>query len=289
MADHYTTLGVTKDASQADIKHAFRKLAHQHHPDKEGGDEGKEAAAVALAGDAIIVLADHEGDSKIFAFNKDTGKLLWENDRDEMSAWTTPMPVTIDGAMQVITSATNLIRSYDVKTGELIWQCSGQTLNAIPSPVIGFGNVYCASGYRGASLQAIKLGSKGDVSDSDAISWQVNKDTPYVASPLLYEDRIYVTRGLGGWVSCYDAKSGRPIFEREKLEGVRQIYASPIGAGGRVYIAARGGLTTVISQTGGFKVLAKNTLDDGFDASPVVIGDELYLKGLKNLNCNAER
>lgn len=39
--DYYETLGVPKTASQDEIKKAFRKLAHQHHPDKGGGDETK--------------------------------------------------------------------------------------------------------------------------------------------------------------------------------------------------------------------------------------------------------
>ena len=39
--DHYKTLGVDKNANQEEIKKAFRKLAHQHHPDKKGGSEAK--------------------------------------------------------------------------------------------------------------------------------------------------------------------------------------------------------------------------------------------------------
>ena len=41
MSDYYQTLGVNKTASQEEVKQAYRKLAHQHHPDKKGGDEKK--------------------------------------------------------------------------------------------------------------------------------------------------------------------------------------------------------------------------------------------------------
>src|SRR5215470_13030340 len=39
--DYYEVLGVGKDASADEIKKAFRRLAVQHHPDKEGGNEAK--------------------------------------------------------------------------------------------------------------------------------------------------------------------------------------------------------------------------------------------------------
>ena len=117
----------------------------------------------------------------------------------------------------------------------------------------------------------------------------MNKDTPYVASPLLYHGKIYVTRGLGGYIACYEAQSGKPVYVRQKLEGVKQIYASPVGAGGRIYIPDRQGGTTVLKESDSFEVLAMNMLEDGFDASPVVMGDELYLKGATYLYCIAEQ
>ena len=59
------------------------------------------------------------------------------------------------------------------------------------------------------------------------------------------------------------------------------VYASPVGADGRVYVAGREGATAVVQRGPAFKLLATNTLDDGFDASPVAVDSELYLRGAK--------
>lgn len=152
----------------------------------------------------------------------------------------------------------------------------------------GFGHVYLASGYRGHALQAIKLGRTGDLSGSDAISWEVDKNTPYIASPLIYGDRIYFLADRAPYLSCFDARTGKPLYERQRAEEIREVYASLVGAAGKIYIAGRRGTVAVIKQGDAFEVLATNTLDDGFDASPVVIGDELYLKGNTYLYCIAE-
>jgi outer membrane protein assembly factor BamB len=249
-----------------------------------------EGSSPALAGDAVIVVCDHEGDSAIFAFNKVTGEQLWRRDRDERTSWATPAVAEVDGRIQVITSATKLIRSYDAASGDLIWQCSGQVRNVIPSPVLGFGMVFCTSGYQGSSLQAIKLaGSRGDISGTDAIAWQVNKGTPYVASPLLYGDRIYVFSVLTPKLSCYEARTGKPLFTEQTLTGINQVYASPIGAADRVYCCGRNGVTVVIRNADIFEILATNKLDDGLDASPAVVGEELYLRGNQSLYCIARK
>ena len=57
------------------------------------------------------------------------------------------------------------------------------------------------------------------------------------------------------------------------------IYASPTGAGGRVYVTARSGVTYVLRHGDTFEILARNRLDDVISASPVAVDRELYLRG----------
>jgi hypothetical protein len=90
-------------------------------------------------------------------------------------------------------------------------------------------------------------------------------------------------------VSCYDAETSRLNFVEEHLEAVKDIFASPVGAAGRVYFVGRKGTTEVIRNADRLEVLATNRLDDEFDASPAIAGNELFLKGKKTLYCISER
>jgi outer membrane protein assembly factor BamB len=243
-----------------------------------------EGSSPALAGNTILVNWDHEGDSFIVALDKRTGDEIWRKDRDEITSWSTPLIVEHEGRQQAIVNATGKVRSYDLSNGEIIWEASGMTVNVIPTPVYVDGLVLVTSGFRGNALLAIRLdGAKGDITGTDSIVWSLDKDTPYTPSPLLYGDQIYFTKTNDGILSSYNARSGEKYFGPVRLDEVPNIYASPVGASGRVYIAGRDGATLVIENGPDFKVLAVNELDDGFDASPALAGKELYLRGMKSL------
>ncbi len=247
-----------------------------------------EGSSPVLHGNKIVIIWDHQGDSFIVTLDKRTGKELWKVPRDEETSWSTPIVVEHDGRAQVITSATNRVRSYDLETGDLIWDGSGVTLNAIPSPVASDEIVYVTSGFRGNVLQAIRIGAaQGDITDSKAIAWELDRDTPYIPSPLLYGDELYFVKSNSGILSCFNAKTGKAHYGPQRLEGIDGVYASPVGAGNRVYLAAQNGTTLVIRRGPEFEVLAKNTLEDGFDASPAVVDKEIYLRGRKSLYCIA--
>ncbi len=248
-----------------------------------------EGGSPALHGDTLIVNWDNEAGSFITAIDKRNGKQLWKVPREEKTAWATPLIVEVAGKPQVVTTATGKIRSYDLATGELVWQCAGMTQNAIPTPVLGDGIIYCISGFQGSSLLAIRLGRTGDLTGTDAIAWSYKRNTPYVPSPLLYDGRIYFFKLNDAILTCCDAKTGNVLIDAERLEALQGVYASPIGAGGRVYLVGRNGAAVVLKPADKLEVLATNKLDDRFDASPVAVGRELFLRGKASLYCIAEK
>jgi hypothetical protein len=108
-------------------------------------------------------------------------------------------------------------------------------MNAIPSPVAADGVVFVTSGFRGNNLKAIRLAdASGDLTGSKAIVWSLDRDTPYVPSPLLYDGILYLLKPNAGILSAFDAKSGKPHYQLQRVESVPDMFSSPVGAGGRV-------------------------------------------------------
>jgi outer membrane protein assembly factor BamB len=245
----------------------------------EGGSPG-------IWGDKIVVDWDQEGDCFIAALDTDSGRELWRTPRDEGTGWSTPLIIEYGGQRQVIVNATKKVRSYDLATGKELWSCSGQTMNAIPSPVTAGGVVYLTSGFRGSALQAVRLGRQGDLTGTDAIIWSHTRNTPYVPSPLLTDNLLYVISGNDAIISCFDTGSGQAYFEHERLEGIHGVYASPVSARDRVYILGREGACVVLKKGPKPEVLAVNKVsDDHSDASLALAGKDLFLRTGHSLYC----
>ncbi len=248
-----------------------------------------EGATPALHGNTLVVTFDHDREAFIAAFDKRTGQELWRQPREEKTGWATPLIVEHNGKPQVITTATNRIRSYDLGTGEQIWEHEGLTTNAIPTPVTSGGVVFATSGYQGNKLFAIRLGNTGDVTGSDAIVWKLDRDTPYVPSPLLSGNRLYFFKSNNGILSCFDIATGKPHFSAQRIEGLQSVYASPVAAAGRVYLVGRDGTTVVIKDADQLEILATNRLNDPTDASPAIVGKQLFVRSRQNLYCVEEK
>jgi outer membrane protein assembly factor BamB len=204
--------------------------------------------------------------------------------RDERSTWVTPFLVEVDGKTQVIVNATDKIISYDLESGKILWEGTGMTRNVIPMPVLKDNIIYLMSGFRSSALLAIDLNkAKGNIDGSDAIVWKYDEYTPYTPSPILMGDLLYFLRENKGRLSCLNANNGSENYTNLKLEGLGDVFTSPVGIKNRLYFIGQKGLTYVIKHGPKFEVLAKNQLDDNFIASPVITGDTIYLRGIKNL------
>ncbi|MFN8742538.1 MAG: FG-GAP-like repeat-containing protein [Pirellula sp.] len=245
-----------------------------------------EAVTPALTDDLVIINWDQEEGSFITAIDKRTGQILWKKDRvGEVTSWNTPFVTSFEGKQQIIVNGTGSVKSYDVIDGAVLWECGGQTVNAIPSPIRFNDSVICMSGYRGSLACSIPLNSQGDITNSTKLNWKIVQGTPYVPSPILSEGRLLFTAGNTNALSCIDASTGKPLLERMRLNAIGSMYASPILANGHFYFTSREGTTVVVKDNESLEIVAVNALDDVIDASPVAVDDQLFLRSWNKLYC----
>lgn len=244
-----------------------------------------EGVATVLDGDALYLKFDQEEGSYLLALDKRTGKEIWSVMRDERSSWSPPLVVTHNGRKEVVVSATTKVRSYDPATGKLIWECAGLGSNVIPAPVTANGILYAMSGHREPNLLAIRLGREGDLTGTGAIVWTNNRGNAYTASPVLHHNKLYFVSD-SGMLSCLNAVTGEPYYRQQRLPKAYNFKASPVGAGGKLYLATEDGDVVVVKMGETYEVLAVNTLtDQTFIATPALAGGSLYLRSQDALYC----
>jgi len=246
-----------------------------------------EAASPALHGDSLVVPWDQEADSCIYCLDARSGETKWKKDRKELTNWATPLIVEHKGKPQVIVNGARA-RSYDLADGKILWEMGGHTINAIPTPTVADGVAYVMTGYKGALAAAVPLDATGDVGENGKSLWKHTKGTPYVPSPLLADGRLWFTKANNPMLTVLDTKTGKPVIDQERLQGLNSLYASPVGAKDRVYLCGRDGTTLVLKRGDQLEILATNRLGEGLDASPAIVGKQLFLRGEKHLYCIEE-
>ena len=77
-------------------------------------------------------------------------------------------------------------------------------------------------------------------------------------------------------ISAFEAKTGKPHYQAQRIEGLpSNVFASPVGAAGRIYVLGQEGTTVVFKHGPTMEALATNKLDDRFDASPALVDGEI--------------
>ena len=245
-----------------------------------------EGSSPVLHGNSLIIQHDHQGQSYIVVLDKRTGKQIWRANRDEQTSWAQPVVVNHGGRQQVVTSSRR-VRSYDLETGELLWEADGLGSNPIPAVVnVADEMVIAMTGHRDPNLLAIRLGGSGDITGNpDFVRWTNQRGNPYTTSPVLHDGILYVVtdRGL---VSAFDARSGEPYYHQQRLPDIQAFKASPIAAGDRLYLASQRGAVIVLKLGKQYEVLAVNDMgDEMFVSSPIIADGNLYLRSQDELIC----
>ena len=242
-----------------------------------------EGSSIALTDELVILPWDHEGQSKIQAFNRTTGKEVWKTDRDEPSAWSTPVVVDVAGSPQIIHAGDNFSRGYELKSGEEIWRASGLSDRPVATPVAYKNLGIFSSSRNGSTLQAYFLDKTGDISSEPA--WAIKKHSTDCASLLLSENRLFYVSGNKGIISCTNAQDGSEIFGAQRLKGIGEVYSSPVAADGKVFVTGRDGATVVIEDGEDYKTISQNDIGEPVDATIALAGDQLFIRGSKHLFC----
>lgn len=244
-----------------------------------------EGSAPILHDNLLIQTYDQEGDSFVLALDKRNGKEVWRINRDEPSSWSIPYIADHKGKKQIIISASNKVRAYDPALGKVIWECAGLGTNVIPSPVQYKDAVLVMSGHRNPKLMAIRLGGENDLTDSDAVLWSHTRGTAYTPSPVLHDNKYY-TLSDNGTISCFNAETGEPYYQQQRIMPPDSFKASPIGVDGKLYVASESGVVSIIRMGEKFEILASNTLEDQmFISSPIALDGELFLRSKTHLFC----
>jgi hypothetical protein len=249
------------------------------------------AASPVVYKDKVYVVNDNDEQSFIIALNKKTGAEMWRAEREVGTNWATPYIWENELRTEIITPGTKKVRSYDLN-GKPLWEFSGMSSIAIPTPFSRHGMVYIASGYVGDQhrpVYAIKPGASGDISlakgetSNKFIAWYQPQAGPYNPSPIVYGD-YYYTLYDRGFFTCHEAKTGKLVYDKVRLDpGVQAFTSSPWAYNGKIFCLSEDGDTFVIQTGPEFKLLGKNSLDEMCMATPAIVRGSLIIRTASKL------
>ncbi len=253
------------------------------------------ASSPVLYENLVIQTCDQEtGESFIVALDKRTGEPVWKQNREELSSWSTPFLYLKGNRPELIVNATTAVRSYDPATGKLLWQCRGPATSITsPTPIASNGLILVSSGFIRDPVRPITAfipGAIGDVTlkegetRSSAIAWRQELAAPYIPSPVADDDYLYVLYDQG-FFACYEVKTGREVYGKNRIGMGTNFSASPIIVGGRIFCFSEDGDVYVVKAGPDFGILNTHSLGEGMMATPAVADGKMFIRTIKSLYC----
>jgi outer membrane protein assembly factor BamB len=243
------------------------RIANYHGP----------AGSPLLYRDKLIIYQDQRRGGFVAAYDTATGEQIWRTSRGQSVGWGTPVAIRVGDHDELIVSSQRYVQSYDPSTGEELWRCEGMLREVIPTPAVGHGLVYCASGRAGPTL-AIRPGGRGDVTRTH-VEWSITRGSPFVPSPMVHGDYLYQINDMSSIITCLNARTGETVWQerlgRPRREG---ISASPIIVDAKLFVTNDEGQTFVLKTGPDFELLHVNDIGTRTLASPALVDGIWYIR-----------
>jgi len=263
-----------------------------------------------LIDDKLIMVCDQDAGSFVEALDKKSGRSLWLAERAPFRrARATPFHWQHGHDEELIVSGSFALTSYDPNTGEQKWRFPGAARWAMSSLAAdenllfaltmkdGVGEGQDEGDGPATGIPTFDLAQLTGIEPPKAVSalrairpggcavvvWNSVRSLPYGNSPLYYKGRLFTVKS-GGFVTAYDAKTGEPIYQDERINAPDDYWSSPVAAAGRVYFASEKGIVTVMDATADTpRILAQNKLDEQILATPALIDQTILIRTAKSL------
>ena len=247
------------------------------------------ASSPILWNGLVILQCDAQRGSFIVALKADNGEVVWTSERDELPSWGTPSVLTTSAGVQLITNASNFIRSYDPASGKELWRLGPTSKITAPTPIAEKDLIIVASG-RGpeAPIMAVRASARGDISGEERkpgskfVAWTKRGRGPYMPTPLIYRGILYVLNN-NGIFDAYNLESGEEIY-RQRLPYLGSGYsASPVAADGKIYLSSEDGEMLVVATGPKFNHIGTNSMGELLMATPALSEGVMFVRSANSL------
>ncbi len=245
----------------------------------------------------VEVLRRGPAKSFILCLDPNTGATIWRHIRptdarvESREAYSTPIPCLCGGRTQIVVAGGNYVTGHDADTGEELWRGGGlmnphepSASRLVPSPVAGGGMIFVCSPRQGGRFMAFRSCASGDITSS-GLAWSSFEVPTDCATPLFYQDKLFILDGDRQTMFCVEPASGKVLWCQPL--GVNEVFrASPTGADGKIYCLGEDATAVVLSAADG-KVLSTASMDEGGQtyATIAAAGGRLFVRAARRLYC----
>ncbi|MEJ7591254.1 MAG: PQQ-binding-like beta-propeller repeat protein [Planctomycetaceae bacterium] len=225
------------------------------------------AASPTIYKDKLIISADCDTIAWVKALKISDGSVAWEQQREKMLNWSSPIVASISGRDQLLLSGTHQIAAYDPANGKPLWSTPCLTMATCGTCTWEDNLIFASGGYPDPETVAVKA-------DGSGVAWK-NKVKCYEQSMVVQNGYLYAFAD-NGIAYCWNAKSGKEMW-KQRLSG--PVSASPLLVRDTIFATNEAGTTWAFkANPKQYEQLAENQLGNSAFASMAAVDGQLFIR-----------